>query len=82
MVKLCLSFLVSPFFLQGPRSLTYTFCVAIGLWLSLMTDQEPIGEQDLSINTALIVANMTNLLPLHQWCCLAWPAGSSTEGPS
>ena len=45
------SFLVSPF-RSGTRILVCTFCPAIGPWLSLLTDQEPIGEQDLSIRTA------------------------------
>jgi hypothetical protein len=38
-------------FLLGPGSPTCTFCPAIAPWLSLLTDLEPIGEQDLSIST-------------------------------
>jgi hypothetical protein len=45
---LCISL---PFFL-GPRSPAYTFCPTIGLYISLLTDQDPIEEQDLSIRTA------------------------------
>jgi hypothetical protein len=37
---------------QGPGSPSCPFQPAIGPWLSLLTDQEPIGEEDLSIRTA------------------------------
>lgn len=46
-----LSFLVS-FFLLGPGSPTFTFCPAISPWLYLLLNQEPMGDQDLSISTA------------------------------
>ena len=38
-------------FLLGPGSPACTFCPATDPWLSLLTDQEPVGEQDLSIGT-------------------------------
>lgn len=38
-------------FIQGCSSLVCTFCPAIGPWLSLMTDQESIAEQDLNTKT-------------------------------
>ena len=37
--------------LLGPRSPNYSFHPAIVPWLFLLTNQEPIGEQDLSIRT-------------------------------
>jgi hypothetical protein len=39
--------------LLRPRNPTYTFHPVIGSQLSLLTNQEPMGEQDLSISTAL-----------------------------
>ena len=40
-----------PFFPLGLRSPACAIRPAIGPWLSLLTNQEPIGEQDLSIRT-------------------------------